>query len=249
LILLIDGDVLLYRFGFKSENSIEWSDTLKSEWLDPLPDALADTDRYIQGLLTDTKTKDCIVCLSGSKNFRYDLLSTYKHNRKDKPKPVYLDEIKEHLKTNYKFQQKDVLEADDCMGILATKFPDSYIIATIDKDLRQIPGHYFNFTDRKLEVISQFEADRFFYEQCLSGDTVDGYSGVPGIGKVKAGKIVSEVFTGDNHREVWKWIVEEYEKKNLTESYALTQARMARILRVENWDGNEQKVKLWKPCQ
>lgn len=210
---------------------------------------LTDTDRYIQNLMLDTKTKDCIVCLSGSNNFRYEVLSTYKHNRVGKPKPQYLEDIKEHLMTNYKYQLKDNLEADDCMGILATKFPGHYIIATIDKDLRQVPGQFFSFTNRKLEVITKLEADTFFYEQCLSGDTVDGYSGVPGIGKVKSKRIIKEVFDGNNHKEVWKRIKEEYEKKELTEEYALTQARMARILRTEDWDGKEQKVKLWKPCE
>lgn len=246
--LLVDGDVLLYKFGHRSQNKIVWANDLYSEWLTPLAQTLKEVDTYIKYIQEKTECSRVLICLSGSssKQFRYKLLSTYKHNRKDKVIPEYLEDIRGHLKKNYFYQQKDILEADDCLGILSTKYPKKVVIATIDKDLRQVPGFYFNFNVRKLELISKEEGDRFFYEQCLSGDPIDGYSGVPRIGKVKAKRIIEEVFhLGE--KKIWERIVEEYKKKNLAEEYALTQARMARILRCSDWNASKQEPILWKP--
>lgn len=64
----------------------------------------------------------------------------------------------------------------------------------------------------------------------LSGDAVDNYKGCPSIGKVKAAAIVDAVID-EPEETIWKTIVETYESKGLTGEDALTQARVARILR------------------
>lgn len=250
--LLVDGDVLLYRFGFANETAIQWEEGVCSAWEDP-DLALHDTDRFIESLRDRCNCWKIIVCLSGPSTtmFRYKLLSSYKHNRKDAPKPKLFDHIKGHLMESYTISKKENLEADDCLGILATKKLGNYVVASIDKDLTQIPGWFFNWKDDdQPRKITRREADMQFYRQCLSGDPVDGFSGVPNIGKKKAEKIINLLFDDGAHpgpEEVWPVIMEQYEKKDLDEAYALTMARMARILRVEDWDAEAQEPILWTP--
>ncbi|UFS66952.1 hypothetical protein LO749_20890 [Paracoccus denitrificans] len=117
--------------------------------------------------------------------------------------------------------------------------------------------------------VSMKEADLLFYSQALSGDAVDGYAGCPSIGPGRAKKIVrnpyelvrevSTISRGPNAgkervrwvkqptTDVWRAIVSHYERAGLTEEDALVTARVARILRVEDYDFKERKVKLWSP--
>ena len=240
-VLLVDGDILLYRFAFTNQRTIQWDEDTESEAIN-LDKALYDTDVFIESLIIDTKTERCIVCLTGSLNFRYEILPSYKHNRADKEKPVLIDDIREHLVDKYSTRLKEGLEADDVMGILSTKTPNKYIIASADKDLRTIPGWFYDWKTRSLEHISERDADYFFYTQILTGDTADGFKGCPGVGPKKAVKILSQ------HPERW-WldVVAAYEAKGLAEEDALVQARVARILRAEDYDFENKEVILWTP--
>ena len=68
-------------------------------------------------------------------------------NRKDSYRPMLLNPLKEYLAENYTTFQRPQLEADDVMGILATrkqKEPTRFIIISTDKDLKQIPSHHYN---------------------------------------------------------------------------------------------------------
>ena len=66
----------------------------------------------------------------------------YKGHRNRKKPCGYKRVIKE-LKKEYDVIIKPTLEADDTMGIYATKNPGN-IIASPDKDMRQIPGQLYN---------------------------------------------------------------------------------------------------------
>lgn len=241
--ILIDGDILLYRFAFANEFTIEWDEDVVSEvTMNEL--ALRDVDSFIERLWR--KMKNCdgyLVCLSSSPNFRYQVLSSYKHNRRNVPKPKLLEDLRNHLLKEHPCKTKPRLEADDVMGILATLKPDKYIIATIDKDLDQIPGRHYNWNKDKKYVVSEQEADHFFFKQVLKGDPTDGYSGCPGIGEVRAEKILSEA------DDPWEAIVAAYERKGLTEDDAITQARLARILRKEDYDFKKGEPILWTPTK
>jgi DNA polymerase-1 len=89
--------------------------------------------------------------------------------------------------------------------------------------------------------------------QVLTGDTCDGYSGCPGIGKKKAEKILNEAidsYSGDfvtKEEFIWSFIIPAYLSKGLSEEDALTQARVARILRKDDYDFKKGEVKLWSP--
>ena len=83
---------------------------------------------------------------------------------------------------------KPGLEADDVCGLLSTK-PENKkqcVVVSNDKDLKTIPGMLYRpMSDEMLSVTEQ-EADKNFLTQCLTGDSTDGYPGVPGIGPKKA---------------------------------------------------------------
>ena len=91
-----------------------------------------------------------------------------------------------------------------------------------------------------LDEISKEEADYNHLYQTLIGDTADNYKGCPGIGSVGAHKILDESPT-------WEAVVAAFEKKGLDEEEALLQARVARILRAEDYDFKKKVPKMWTP--
>lgn len=206
--------------------------------------AIENLEEFIEGLLRVTKTQEALFCFSSSPNFRHEVLPTYKHNRKGEKPQLFFD-LLTYLEETYPDQvkRKPNLEADDVIGILATMKPKQYVIATLDKDLDQIPGLHYNWRKEVMYSVTRKEADRQFYLQVLTGDPTDGYKGCPGIGIVKAERILDEVEGGDP----WPAIVEAYESKGLTEDDALQQARVARILRVSDYDFKRKTPILWKP--
>lgn len=120
-----------------------------------------------------------------------------------------------------------------------------------------------------IDTVTLKEADNAFYAQCLSGDAVDGYAGCPGVGVKRAAQIVDSrtlvypstdvIQRGPNkgtERTVWKqttdpnpWhcVVAQYEKAGLTAEDALQTARVARILRGDEYDFKKKEPILWQP--
>ena len=236
--LLIDADILLYRAASSVENEVEFEDGIWVLWTDE-NEAIEAFTNSVATLLERADTYGYLLCFSDSANFRKDILSTYKGNRTSR-KPMGFKAIRDRILEEYaqKIVMKPTLEADDCLGILATKYPDEYAIWSADKDLKQIPGKHLS--DDGFITVSPEEADLFFYRQVLTGDTVDNYKGCPGIGAVKADTILAK----GKH---WEAIVAAYAKAGLTEEDVLVQARVARILRNSDWNEEKQEVKLWVP--
>lgn len=250
--LLIDGDILLYQYACTNEETIDWGDGLESSSLDL--EAAKDACRaFISDLQESTETtKEApIICFSCPKeqNFRYTILPTYKHNRKDKQKPTLYYDLKKWVEENYQTKQKPCIEADDTLGILATLHPGKYVIASLDKDLKQIAGTHYNWRNKDYFEVSPQMADYFFYMQVLTGDPCDCYSGCPGIGKKRAIDILRNfsLVYPDSLKESWEDIVLTYEKKGLTEEDALQQARCARILTKDLYDFKRKEPILWRP--
>lgn len=243
--LLIDADILLYQALTVSEREVEWEDdvwTLYAEH-DQARQVFDEAVTRYTSKFPDCSYRLCFT--DAGKNFRNEIYPPYKGNRKSTRKPLGFKDFKQWALESYPSVVKPHLEADDCLGILATRPGADAIIVSGDKDLRQIPCKHL---DKDGTVITVTPADgyRFFLTQILTGDSVDGYPGIPGIGKVKAEKILSSVPEGEF---VWPTIVDAYEAAGLTEEDALTQARMARILQWDDWDAEQQKVKLWTPIQ
>ena len=246
-VLLVDADILIFQHACTNQIVYDWGDGIESEVLTP-EEAVEEMELFIENLkvVTETTESPPLFCFSKGRSFRYDVLPTYKHNRKDRERPILLETLKAHIRRNYRTLEKEGLEADDLLGILGTSYPDRYIIASIDKDLRQIPTWNYNWRTGVMDSFSLEEANRYFFMQVLTGDPTDGYKGCPGIGPKRAEKILEGVNVLDE-KEAWRVVVEAYASKGLTEEEALQQARVARILRHTDYDLEKDEVVLWEP--
>jgi DNA polymerase-1 len=245
--LLIDGDTIAYAGACIAETAIEWEPGQLSVSADE-GEAKQYVDDALDALKIHFSTKDVVVAISDAteKGWRRDVLPTYKSNRANVRKPLALPAVRRHLAAKWKAYLRPTLEGDDVLGILATHrslVKGDKVVVSIDKDMLTIPGTHYNPTTKETRHVREDEADHYHLLQSLSGDTVDGYRGCPGIGPVRA----REVLEGVEGQDRWLAIVAAYEKKGLTEADALVQARVARILRACDYDFKTKKVKLWTP--
>jgi len=253
--LLIDADVIAVRAAIFCETKFDFGD---GDFIEYHPEELPD---YIEGEIQSYRTRlrcDNVVCvLSDSVNFRKEILPTYKASRPVKPKLHAM--ARDYIKDNFDTKIKATLEGDDVLGILSTHptlIKGKKIIVSIDKDMQTIPGYLFDpDNDKRPRLIHPVAADRFWLLQTMTGDTVDEYKGCPGIGPVKAQKLIDDVvewgtpWASDEElvAETWRRIVELYISKGLTEEDALVQARVARICRHTDFNYKEKKVIPWTP--
>lgn len=242
---LIDGDLLLYRFGHHGQTVYIWEDGCTSTVVKDEQEVIDEMLEFLhEEILGKVRCKEYKVALSAPDPFRYKVLPTYKHNRKDVVKPVLYPVLKQQLLDCGAIVRQQ-LEADDVLGILATR-QKNCIICSIDKDLEQIPGWHFNWNkDSAPRYIPEKQADLKFYTQCLTGDPTDGFSGCPRVGPKTAQKILKRAT--ESGTSVWQAIVDTYAKAGLDESYALTQARVARICRAEDYDFDKAEPIWWNP--
>jgi DNA polymerase-1 len=106
--------------------------------------------------------------------------------------------------------------------------------------MRQIPGDLYDLSEGVVTITKE-EGDRWHLIQTMAGDQTDGYAGVPTIGVKRADAILTE--KGAN----WKTVLETFLEKGLTEEDALLNARLAKILQVEDYDFTNQTVRPWTP--
>ena len=226
---LIDGDILVYRAGYAAQKTLHvltfnesldraqfltkklMDDYIKKNKLqglvktdieirpEPVENALHSCKLMIQDILLSVGTDEHKILLTSNdkSNYRFDIAKTqvYKGNRKQ-PKPVHYEALREYLIKNWNAEVIEGKEADDELGILQT---NDTIICSIDKDLRMIPGHHYNFVTKEKELIQnpgylKLENNnrklvggglKWFYAQMLLGDSADNIPGIPGYGPVK----------------------------------------------------------------
>jgi DNA polymerase-1 len=244
--LLIDGDILAYRIASRNEYSFFDDELEEIVFLCNQRDARSQVDDELKFLTKKLKADIIRIFLSDKDNFRKEVLPSYKENRKGQRKPAGLGDIRRYLEKEHKAEKWTNLEADDVIGILATESSkDRRIMVSIDKDFESVPGWLFNpDKDSEPRRIRLENANHKFYTQTLTGDAVDGYKGVPGLGPKKVEKILSWASTEE---EYWPLVLEQYIKAGLTEEDALVQARCARILRTEDYDYENKQPILWNP--
>lgn len=188
---LVDADTLC----FAAASMAEEIDETQARW---------NVDQGLASLLARLNSTDYKLYLTGENNFRYHVFPEYKANRAKQPRPKYLKLCKEHLVTEYGAIMSDGCEADDLCGIAQCTAEHETMIVSIDKDLNMIPGWHYSpaisrngvvTREEQTYLVSPTDARRFFYNQLLVGDATDGIKGAPGIGKVKAGKILADLET------------------------------------------------------
>lgn len=184
--LLVDGDIIVYQPCCIYNDDTDLSRNLIgkniSNKLDRIMEA-ADCDTYMFFLTTNF-------------NFRDDLVDDYKANRKEEDRPVNLAWAKRFAIKRLNAHFKKGMEADDLIGIYNKG--DNFVIWSLDKDLRQLPGEHLD--DGTMEVIKvtkegrlehkkwltengnkrqkiYFEGDLGLYYQMLVGDNTDNILG------------------------------------------------------------------------
>ena len=235
--LLIDADFIVYKSCAAAETEIDWGDDtilVTSKF----SDAYKATKRELNKIRDKFGSfSEMILFFSDSKNFRKEILPEYKGHRNRK-KPCGYMRVVNKLKTEFEVIIMPELEADDSMGIYSTQYPGNMIISP-DKDMKQIPGELYNFDETF--TITANEGAKWHLIQTLAGDQTDGYGGVPGIGVKRA----EALFSKEGYS--WKTVVNAFVEKGYSNVTALTNARLARILTVEDYDFKKKKPRLWNP--
>ncbi len=188
---LIDGDIVAFRVAAASEDT-------------DLEIACLRADKLMGDIvfLTDSTNYKCF--LTGRNNFRKEIYPEYKANRKDKPKPIHLQGVRDFLIHQWFAVVTEGCEADDYLGINQT---EETICCSIDKDLLQLPGRHYNWVKSEYYDQSYIGGIKHFYLQLLQGDRGDNIPGIDGIGPKKAERFLEGV---SNEKEMYTIALELY---------------------------------------
>jgi 5'-3' exonuclease len=236
--LLIDADYICYKCCAATETEIDFGEDLIVV-TSRFSEAYEYVERELYNIASDLGCfDDSILFFSDSVNFRKSIDPAYKGHRNRK-KPCGYKRVINKLKEDYHVVVMPTLEADDALGIYATKEP-GHIICSPDKDMRQIPGQLFDLTQEVVEITPEM-GDRWHLIQAMAGDQTDGYAGIPGIGIKRAEALL------EANGATWQTVVEAFAAKDLDESVALMNARLAKILQCDDYDFTNQEPRLWNP--
>lgn len=247
-VALIDGDIVAFRAAAAAQREgAVWDEG--DEPSPPTADAKGAARAACQTIETWRRLgrcKDAIVCFTGRENFRKRVLPSYKHNRAGKSKPLAYVYTVNAVCERFNTHTIEGLEADDLLGILATNGKhDGAIVMTLDKDLRTIPAVHMNpLKERHPVLITPEQADHKWMLQTLTGDPTDGYAGLPNVGAKRALALLPR---DGLVKDLWPAVVKAYAAKGLPESEAISQARMARILRASDYKHKSGEIAMWHP--
>jgi len=225
--VLIDGDIIAYRAAFSTEQ-------MGSQ------DTRNKVDDLIQFILDSTVLfpeigLDYVVYLTGKGNFRDNIAKShpYKGNRKSVQKPRHLQTARDHMESKYQAIISKGEEADDLIAKEAARLDYHACVASIDKDMLQIPCWHFNIVRGDYLKVEPYGGIKFFYTQILTGDTADNIVGLWKVGPVKAKKILEDAETEE---DLWDCVVKAYDGN---EDRVIENARLLWLRREEE--------EIWQP--
>jgi 5'-3' exonuclease len=224
--VLIDGDIVAYRSAFATQDLLPKDAEEKFEVL---------IDYILEQCLEFPMPDDYEIYLTGKNNFRHEIAKShvYKGNRKDTQKPIHLGHVRQYAIEKFGAIVSEGEEADDLIAIGATKYGKQTIVASIDKDMLQIPCTHFNFNRNEWTDVDEWDGLKFFYTQILTGDSADNIIGLYKVGPVKAGKILDGA---ESEEELWDRCVDAYDGD------AERVLENARLLWLRRYEGE-----LWQP--
>lgn len=199
--VLIDGDILAYRAAFATQD--------KSP--EDAEDKVEELIQYVLGeTLVFPSPNDYFVFLTGKGNFRFDIAKSheYKGNRKSAEKPRYLAHVRSYLVDKHRAIISEGEEADDLIAKKATELGSTAVVASIDKDMLQLPCRHFNFVKNEWSDVDEFSGLKFFYKQILTGDTADNIIGLYRVGQAKADKMLEGC---DTEEKLWDTVLKAYD--------------------------------------
>lgn len=210
--------------AFQAEHpEYELLDKEKLVNVEPVSHALMIVKQTIESIINETaegrQDYGLSILLSGPGNYRERIATykPYKGNRDPEHKPVHYQAIRDYLTQQWGAVVVHGHEADDEASILAAGFRKRrvpYVVASIDKDLQQIPGKHYDYRIKQLVDISEQDARALLWRQALSGDATDNIGGACKIGAVKAQKLVEEwMDDGYGEERLWLNVVKVYEQQ------------------------------------
>jgi len=148
--------------------------------------------------------------LSGRVNFRHLIDATYKWARDRNDRPYHLHAVKQHAINEWGAKVALLWEADDEIGMRATELTQAetgYIVSSLDKDLRQIPGRHLVLEQSGVKGhldVTERGAQLRLYAQILAGDSTDNIRGCWQVGYDTAFNLLEPVV---DHGPVAMWEV------------------------------------------
>lgn len=210
MIALIDGDLVAYRCAASCQK--------QGVVVEDFDIAQARADNLLHNILAAVEATECIIYLSGGENFRKTICPSYKANRDDVERPAYLEPLREYLVVKWGAKITDGIEADDALGIAQTAgnhylreldgegnqiIGHTTVICSLDKDLRQVPGHHYSWEilgtsssgkqwkkEAQQLYVSEQEGLFNFYWQIVMGDASDNVPGYDGKMRQKVPKFL-----------------------------------------------------------
>lgn len=199
------------------------------------------------------------IYVDGQGNFRHDIanIKPYKGTRSG-VKPFYYDRIEKWLIEDMKAVVIEDIECDDAVCIAMNhgfKKGLKYVGATTDKDARGTVGWLYNYDKMdEPEFIDVISAERAFYTQMLTGDSIDNIQGCRQAGAAcKEAKLIAK---SEDVQEMFELVSQKYidkaVKSGLVRSYRDDSQisvvdeflENARLLRMITW---KDPKKLWHP--
>jgi DNA polymerase-1 len=235
--LRVDADFFAYRTCASNETELDWGEdliTIASNF----QEVIRTFNSEIESLKRRFDSDNVTLYFSDTKNFRKEIDPEYKGKR-TKRKPVGYKRLLQWAADHYTVVRYPKLEADDALGLECHLDPSDFVLISPDKDMKQIACRLYN-GDVEVTVTPE-EADYWFWTQVITGDPVDGYKGIPGVGAVGAKKIL------DTAEDPWQAVLASYEKAGLSFDDAIRNARLARILRPGEYNSTTKEPILWTP--
>ena len=178
------------------------------------------------------------MAVKGDYNFRNLIYEDYKLNRASDKKigMMFVPIIRKKAVLEGLAIPSEGGEADDYLRIWAEQCKqagEEHIVVTIDKDLRMIPGKYYNIKKDTLETITEIEAKRHYYEQLLKGDPTDNIPGLPKVGDIRAKNLLKDC---EKEEEMQEIVISKYIEtfEDDWESWLLSNGKMIHLARHPN---------------
>lgn len=209
MVALIDGDCVGYRAAASCQP------TKDKPYLEPLEAALGRCEDTMQRIFYATQCTEYKVFIGGNDNFRYAVNPQYKANRKDVPRPEWLQPVREYLVMNHGAKICDNIEADDALGIHQDKETNTTSIVSVDKDLLMIPGLHYNFVKDVHQQVTKIEGLRHFYYQLIMGDRADNIFGFDGKARDKVPQFlqphIDKIYSFTDEKDMYTYVLGMYE--------------------------------------
>lgn len=207
---LIDADFIKYEVCSIRKKQLDAGD-IPTPVLQELP-IITILKEYMQNVFFNKIDDYMVFCFSGKSynTFRNAICfqKQYKATRNsDETYPGQSSDaiaIVKYFKEKYAFLLYEDLEADDIVSALQD--PQYTYIYSKDKDLKQVPGWHYDFSNNTIYEISNENAIYNLCYQLIAGDNTDCIGGFPMMGDLKAKQFLAEIVKPDGTPQYSRFI-------------------------------------------